>query len=91
MGHTESLEHLTPEEQDFQFQLGRGEDFVKIEVFRHALSHYYKALEMGMDNEKVNERIVYCRKMIKKESRILITLACIAVVIVGISLLFHYT
>jgi hypothetical protein len=90
MAHTESLDHLTPEEKDFHHQMERGEDFIRIEVYRHALIHFKMALNFGLDDEKVKERIAFCEKMLKKETRILVTLVCIAVVIVGVSLLFYY-
>jgi hypothetical protein len=83
--HEELQEHLTPEEMKFRHNMTRGEDFIKIEIYRNARKYFQMALEMGTDMDHIKERISFCNLKIRQEKKIIISLAVIAVVVIGIA------
>ena len=86
MDHTENNQPLSPEEKKFQEYLSRGDDFMKIELFRNGLLWYKKALELKPDDPVAQEKVKDTKKKLHGESKVIVTLFIIAVVIVGVVL-----
>ncbi|MBI5217738.1 MAG: hypothetical protein HY958_02255 [Bacteroidia bacterium] len=85
MSHAiEDTSNLSPEEIKFRDFIRRGDDFSKIEIYRLALEWYNKALELNIEKEHVVEKINFCTGKLKFEKKVFVTLAMIAVIIIGI-------
>lgn len=89
MAHDESSEHLTSEQKKFNFYMTRGEDFLRIDIYRNARKYFQMALDMGMDNEKVQERLDLCTQMIKKERKSFIGLGIAVCIIIAVVLVIR--
>ncbi|MBI4645533.1 MAG: hypothetical protein HY738_02800 [Bacteroidia bacterium] len=87
--HEEDLSHLSKEELLFRDYMNRGNDFMKIEIYRHAKTWFTRALELNINNELAKERLDECFKLIKKEIKIIATIAIIVVVVIGMVLLIN--
>ena len=80
---------MTPEEKKFREYLTRGDDFCKIELYRHAVHWYREAVKLRPDDTEARARLDGCSGKIHAESRtILIIVAVAACVIVLGMILF---
>jgi hypothetical protein len=77
-----STENLSREEIAFNEMIQRGEDFMKIEIFRNARECYKQALEMNFNNTFAQEKLNNCNQNIKSESKTIIKILVVAAVIV---------
>ncbi len=84
MDHAENNQNLSPEEKKFNEYLSRGDDFMKIELFRNAKLWYKKALELNPSDPVAQQKFNDVSIKLKNESRVIFTLFVIAAVIVGI-------
>jgi hypothetical protein len=87
MAHHESNENLSPEEKKFRELMTNGYDFLKIEIYRSALSRYRQAAKLGIDNELANKKIAECELLIQKERKwiyVVLAVAAVAVLLVWI-------
>jgi hypothetical protein len=73
---------LNAAELEFMDYMQHGDDFLKIELLRPAVSWYKKALKLNIDNVKVQERIAKCEKMLDYERRVAIILGIIAIALI---------
>jgi hypothetical protein len=81
MSHEESNEQLSSEEKKFGFYKTRGEDFMRIEIYRNAKKYYKLALEMNIDNESMLQKIKQCDELIGKESKTFIAIVIVVLII----------
>lgn len=67
-----SNENLSKEEITFNEMINRGDDLMKIQIFRSAKECYTKALELNFNNNLAQEKLADCNLKIKSESKIII-------------------
>ncbi|MCX6233895.1 MAG: hypothetical protein NT175_04110 [Bacteroidetes bacterium] len=72
------------EEVIFQDYLKHGDDFYKIEIYRHALTWYKKALEVKPDDPLAKEKVTALEQKIKGERKVFIILLAVAALIVAV-------
>ena len=87
MEHNDSDHLLSKEELHFNDFIRRGDDFMKINIYRNARECYNQALEIHFNDTLVNEKIYDCVKKIKSESKIIYTILIVAALITGTCLL----
>ncbi|MEI6574725.1 MAG: hypothetical protein WCO63_00940 [Bacteroidota bacterium] len=81
MAHDHSNETLSPEEKIHQDLESRGDDYFKIELWRWALHYYLLAKETGLHADQVQHKTEMTRAKIKYETRAIIIILCVAVVL----------
>ena len=64
-----------------------GDDFLKIELLRPALSYYRRALALNPGNKEIEQKITECERLLVIEKRAMWILAAIAAVIIILYLL----
>jgi hypothetical protein len=69
-------------QRDFEDYVQHGDDFFKIELWRPAKAWYYKALELGIDSERIKRKIAECERGIAFELKVIWILLAIAASIV---------
>jgi len=84
MEHIDTEQHLSKEEQYFNDLMRRGEDFMKIEIFRNAKRCYNEALEIHVNNNLAIQKISNCEQLIRKESRTILTILAVFAAITGV-------
>ncbi len=72
---------MTPEEKRFREYLLNGDDFIKIEIFRSAVSWYRKALELKPENPEARQKLEDALARIKKENKAIYIIVSIAAVV----------
>jgi len=72
-------------ERKFVDLMQHGDDFYKIELWRHARTWYQKALDLNMETEKVHQKIAECDQLLVRERKIILVLVAIAVALVLIT------
>lgn len=85
MDHNESL---TREEKQFRELMTGGDDFLKIEIYRSAISRYKEAAKLGIDNELANQKIAQCEKLLQNERKWIYVVLSVAAVAVVLFLIF---
>ena len=84
--------HSTPQSDnngdDFTRFMQMGDDFMKIELLRPAIKWYNKALALGMESEKVKQRLDECQRQLAFENRVIAILSAIAVLLLGLWFVF---
>jgi hypothetical protein len=81
MGHDHDAAILSPEEKIHKDLVNRGDDYFKIELWRWALHYYRLASERGLHQDEVQHKIEMTQAKIKSETRIVIAILCVAVLI----------
>lgn len=76
-----SLKHLTRDAVHYENLISEGDDFLKIQIYRLALKKYQKALLTHYDDELSNEKINLCKTLIASESKILLVIGGIALLV----------
>ncbi|MCX6259039.1 MAG: hypothetical protein NTW49_14235 [Bacteroidia bacterium] len=84
MEHVDSELQLGAEQIKFNDLIRRGDDFMKIEIYRNARKYYTEALGTHINDILVNEKIAGCDGLIRKESGIIISIVIAAAVIAGV-------
>jgi hypothetical protein len=82
MAQHEKNENLSPEEKKFRELMTNGDDFVKIEIYRSALSRYREAAKLDIDNDLANQKVAECERLLQNERKWIYTVLAIAVVVV---------
>lgn len=59
-----------------------GDDFFRIELWRHARVWYRKALNLNLETEKVTQKIADCDRLVTRELKIILILVAIASTII---------
>jgi hypothetical protein len=80
MTHHENNEDLSPEEKKFRELMTNGDDFVKIEIYRSAISRYKEAAMLGIDNDLANRKIADCEKLLQNERKWIYVVLAVAAV-----------
>jgi hypothetical protein len=89
MEHHDTNENISKEQIMFNDYIRRGDDFVKISIYRNALEWYEKALQTGINDELVKGKINECKRKIKHDNMIIWILVVVAIIVVGIVLLLN--
>jgi hypothetical protein len=87
MGHAEALENISPAEKKFKELMLNGDDFIKIEIYRSALSRYREAAKLDIDNELAKSKIAECEKLLQNERKwiyVVLAVAAVAVIFIWI-------
>ncbi|MHC1707543.1 MAG: hypothetical protein AB9842_08485 [Bacteroidales bacterium] len=82
MAHHEPQENLSPEEQKYQDLVSRGDDYHRIELYRWALHYYNLAKEMHIHDDTLEGKIEVVSNKIRKETRAILAVLGVAVVII---------
>ena len=77
----------SPAERKLMDLIEHGDDFLKIELLRPALSYYRRALELNPGNKEIERKITECERLVVIEKRAMWILAAIAAVIIILYLL----
>jgi len=77
-----------PAERNLMYLIEHGDDFLKIELLRPALSYYRRALVLNPGNEEIERKIAECERLLVIERRAIWILAPIGAVIIAFYLLF---
>jgi len=83
MEYIDSEIQLGKDELQFNDFIRRGDDFMKINIYRNAKENYNFALETHVNNSFVINKIADCEQKIQKESNIIITVIIVAAFIIG--------
>jgi hypothetical protein len=87
MEHQINHESISPEEKKFRELMTNGDDFLKIEIYRSAVSRYKEAAKLGIDNDLANRKIAECEKLLQNERKwiyVILAVAAVAVVLIWI-------
>jgi hypothetical protein len=82
MAHHENKTNLSLDERRFREYMQQGDDFMKIEIFRSAKAWYKKAMDLNMENMKVQEKIDECNRLLNYETKVFTVLGVVATVII---------
>jgi hypothetical protein len=74
-------------QRDFEDDVQHGDDFFKIELWRPAKAWYKKALELGIDSERIKRKIAECDRGIAFELKVIWILVAITASIVTLTIL----
>ena len=88
MGHTETIENISPAEKRFNELMTNGDDFMKIEIYRSALSRYSEAAKLDIDNELANNKVAECKRLIRSEENVISILLAVGAVVCFLIWLF---
>jgi hypothetical protein len=89
MAHHENETNLSLDERRFREYMQQGDDFMKIEIFRSAKAWYKKAMDLNMENMKVQEKIDECNRLLNYERKVFTILGVIATVIIVIVIIIN--
>ena len=87
MANTMSKATSGPAERKLMDLIEHGDDFLKIELLRPALSYYRRALELNPGNKEIERKITECERLLVIERRAMRILAAIVAVIITLYLL----
>lgn len=73
---------LSPAERKFLDLMRHGDNFLKIEILRPAISYYKKALELNIDTDIVKKKIAECERQLAFEQKVIRILVGITAVLV---------
>ncbi|MEI8202571.1 MAG: hypothetical protein WCH34_06135 [Bacteroidota bacterium] len=80
-----STEQLSKEEIAFNEMINRGNDLMKIQIFRSAKECYTLALDMNFNNTLAQEKLADCNRELKSESKtIIVTLIVMGIIVAGV-------
>ena len=68
MAHHNDDSNMSKEQLEFNDLIRRGDDFIKIQIYRNARECYTFALESNINNELANTKLSECNALIKPES-----------------------
>jgi hypothetical protein len=85
-----ATENLRKEEIEFNEMIQRGDDFMKIQIFRSARECYKLALDMNFNNILAQEKLKGCSQNIKSESKTIITILIVFGLIIVSVLTYLY-
>lgn len=88
--HHKETGNLSTQEMKFNDCMRRAEDFLIIEQYSPAKKYYKEALDLHLNDPLVEEKIKAVTELQKFEKRTIIKILIVAVVIIGIYLLFRY-
>jgi len=74
--------------QEFQGLIDQGNDFFKIELLRPAKKCYKKALELNINQEKVQQKIAECDRLLTFEKKVVWILSAITAAAILLWILF---
>ncbi len=87
MAHAHHEEHLSPEEKKFREYFQRATDLRKIELYRYAKYWFRESLQFNMQTAEVQAAMDENDEMIRKETRSIIAVVCVAAVLIVASML----
>jgi hypothetical protein len=87
MAHHETNENLRPEEKKFNELMTNGDDFMKIEIYRSAVSRYREAATLGIDNDLANRKVADCERLLQNERKwiyVILAVAAVAAILIWV-------
>ena len=88
MDHQLENTDLSSEERRFLDYMQKGDDFMKIEIYRSAKEWYTNALELNINQGLIRSKLENCNKLIQHEKKkIIIVVSAIAIVLLTLVLL----
>lgn len=87
MAHAHHDEQLSPEEKKFREYFQRATDLKKIELYRYARYWFQEALQFNMQTAEVQAAMDENDELIRKETRSIVAVVCVAVVLIAASIL----
>jgi hypothetical protein len=88
MAHAIETIDLSPEERRFLDFMQKGDDFMKIEIYRSAKECYSKALELNHNPGLVRSKLDNCNRLLQSEKKRIIVIASVMAIIVLSLILF---
>jgi hypothetical protein len=85
-----ATENLSKEEIEFNEMIQKGDDFMKIQIFRSARECYNLALDLNFNNILTQEKLKGCNQNIKSESKTIITILIIFGLIIASVITYLY-
>ena len=82
--HQEDNAELSPQEKQFNDYIRRGDDFLIISIYRHAMTWYSKALKLHINDELVSKKIHEVSEYQHFEKKVIFRILATAVVIIAI-------
>jgi hypothetical protein len=87
MSNTSDEIELSPEERLYLDFMRKGDDFMKIEIYRSAKEWYTKALELNHKQELISTKLENCNRLIQDEKKkIIVIVSVIAIVAIALIL-----
>ena len=87
MAHTVGNNNLSSEERRYFDYMQKGDDFMKIEIYRSAKEWYTKALELNYNHELIQSKLDNCNRLLQLEKKkITIVVLVIAIVLLVVIL-----
>jgi len=85
MAHTVDNRELSPEERMYVDYIQKGDDFMKIEIYRSAKEWYTRALELNHNPGFVRSKLDNCNSLLQLEKkRIIVIISVIAIVVLAL-------
>ena len=81
MAHHNDDSNLSKEQLEFNDLIRRGDDFIKIQIYRNARECYTFALESNLNNELASTKLSECNALIKPESSTIIKVVAVMAVV----------
>ncbi|MDP4265881.1 MAG: hypothetical protein Q8880_00425 [Bacteroidota bacterium] len=90
MAHQETTENLSKEQITFNDYIRRGDDFVRIQIYRNALEWYNLALQMGIDNSIPKRKISECKEKINGDNKIIAFVLFLAAIVLSVVFIVNH-
>ena len=88
--HNEDQAVSTPQEKQFTEFIRNGDDLMKIEQYMRAREFYQQALNLHVNDALAKEKIAETKSKKKYETKVVISILAVAIVIIGAILLYKY-
>ncbi|MEI6750410.1 MAG: hypothetical protein ACOYMF_15275 [Bacteroidales bacterium] len=87
MAHTIDDIELSPEERRYRDYMQKGDDFMKISIYRSAKEWYTKAQELNHKQELISTKLEHCNRLIQDEKKKIIVIVLV-IAIGALALIF---
>jgi hypothetical protein len=88
MAHTVDNSDIGPEERHYLDYMQKGDDFMKISIYRSAKEWYTKALEFNFNRSLVQSKLDECNSLIQDEKKKIFVI--VAVIAIAVTLLIIF-
>ena len=88
MDHQLENTNLGSEERRFHDYMQKGDDFMKIQIYRSAKEWYTKALELNHNHELAQRKLDNCNMLLQQEKKIILIIVVVIAIVVLASFLF---
>ncbi len=81
MAHHNDDSHLSKEELEFNDLIKRGDEFIKIQIYRNAREMYELAVESNFNSDIANAKLGECNALIKSESKTILAVVAVMAIV----------